>query len=125
MNSISILDYISTTKYKEYLVIDVRSDDFIGGNIIGAINIPSNQYNKIKLFVENKNNIIIHCMYSSIRGPGVVKRLVKDYPEKNIILLEGGFNKYFNEVIKINKTLIENYDLTCWNFSKEWKHKND
>lgn len=114
MEQISILKYISDTKFNKMTVLDVRGKDFIGGNIPKAINISSLSYDKIKKYVEPHSDIIVHCMYSSLRGPGVVKRLMRDYPSKNIILLEGGFNKYFNHMIKIDPSFIENLDLSLW-----------
>jgi rhodanese-related sulfurtransferase len=131
MNNISIKDFINNfdTEYKNYIVLDVRSIDFIGGNIPNAINIEALKYNEIKLLVENKNNIIVHCMYSSLRAPGVVNRLLDDYPNKNILLLNGGFNKYFNEIInnynKYYDKYIENLNFDYWEFNKDkrWIHK--
>jgi len=121
---VSITNFLNEDKYKQYKIIDVRGDDFKGGNIPGAINMESYNYlQKIKPFVDNNDNIIVHCMYSQVRGAGVYKRLINDFPNKNINLLEGGFNKYFNHVIKINKNLIENYDPNCWKFSN-YTYKN-
>jgi len=125
--SISITNLINNNIYKDYKIIDVRGVDFKGGNIPGAINLESHKYEeKIKPFVEKNDNIIVHCMYSQIRGAGVVKRLKKDFPEKNIKLLEGGFNKYFNHVINLNLELIENYNPDYWKLIKDtYKNIND
>jgi len=125
--SIPITEFINNNLYKDYKIIDVRGVDFKGGNIPGAINLESYFYDKkIKPFVENNDNIIVHCMYSQIRGAGVVKRLIVDFPNKNIKLLLGGFNKYFNYAININKNLIENYNPEYWNFNNNtYKNIND
>jgi Cdc25 family phosphatase len=125
--SLTITELLNNGLYKNYKIIDVRGEDFKGGNIPKAINLESYMYDKkIKPFVENNDNIIVHCMYSQIRGAGVVKRLTKDFPTKNIKLLEGGFNKYFNYVININKDLIENYNQEDWKLiDNTYKNIND
>lgn len=125
--SITVSEFLSNVIYRNYIIIDVRGIDFKGGNIPGAINLESHLYNqKIKPFVENNDNIIVHCMYSQVRGAGVQKRLLKDFPNKNIILLEGGFNKYLNHVINIDKNLIENFDDAFWMFNNNrYKNVND
>ncbi|KAH8553594.1 Rhodanese-like domain-containing protein [Umbelopsis sp. PMI_123] len=58
---------------KDYVIIDVRDHDFAGGNIPGAVNVPSRH------FIENVQNIIedykdvpqvfFHCALSQSRGP--------------------------------------------------------
>jgi len=130
MKSVKLIDYINNELYNNYTILDVRSDDFSGGNIPNAVNIPSHEYTKIKEFIKDKNNIIVHCMYSSVRGVGVVKRLTNDFPDKNIILLDGGFNKYFNFIINnkdIDISYIENLNRSLWilNNNNEFKHIRD
>ena len=129
MTYVSISDYITNNKtnYKDYIILDVRGDDFKGGNLKNAQNIKSTNYNEIKLFVHDKDNIIVHCMYSNVRGPGVAKLLKRDYPVKNIMILTGGFNKFFNDMINLDKNMIQNLDLIFWKKNKEqiWKHIND
>ena len=125
--SITVSEFLSNVIYRNYIIIDVRGIDFKGGNIPGAINLESHLYNqKIKPFVENNDNIIVHCMYSQVRGPGVQSRILKDFPNKNILLLEGGFSKYLNHVINIDKNLIENFDDAYWMFNNNrYKNVND
>ena len=52
MKYVSISDYITNNynNYKDYIILDVRGDDFPGGNIKNAKNIKSTNYNEIKLF---------------------------------------------------------------------------
>ena len=65
-------------------------------------------------------------MYSQVRGAGVAKRLKKDYPNKNIILLNGGFNGYFNHFINKQNENIENLDMKYWIFkNNKYKHIYD
>ena len=55
----------------DYLVVDVRDDDYRGGNIKGAINIPSEKF-MLKLHqliddTQNVSKIIFHCALSQQR----------------------------------------------------------
>jgi len=56
---------------KDYLVVDVRDDDYRGGNIKGGINVPSEKY-LLKLHqliddTQNISKIIFHCALSQQR----------------------------------------------------------
>ena len=70
------MDWMGSTEKEvgiDYIVIDVRTEDFIGGNIRDAINIPHDEFvsnipNIINNYYKTKN-IIFHCMYSMHRGP--------------------------------------------------------
>jgi len=124
--NLSLNDYIINNKYEYATIIDVRTEDFKGGNIPNAKNIKCTNYSDIKAYVENISSIIIHCMYSQIRGAGIAKRLKKDYPNKNIILLNGGFNEYFNNFINKQPEKIENLDMNFWVLKKNiYKHIYD
>lgn len=56
---------------KDYLIVDVRDDDYRGGNIKGAINIPSEKFTTelYQLIDDTKNasKIIFHCTLSQQR----------------------------------------------------------
>ena len=70
----------------DVLIIDVRGTDFKGGNIINGINMSYEKFNITdfeKIYDENnKKYIVIHCMYSSIRGPRIYK-LIIDFLESS------------------------------------------
>jgi rhodanese-related sulfurtransferase len=57
----------------EYVVVDVRDDDFRGGNIRGARNAPSRGFQgAVDALVADTRNvpvIVFHCMLSQERGP--------------------------------------------------------
>ena len=59
----------------DFVILDVRTPqfDYKGGKIVGAINIPSNIFDakihKSVIRYINYKNVIIHCMYSQMRGP--------------------------------------------------------
>ena len=59
------------TPAKDFLVIDVRDDDYAGGNIKGARNYPSREFllNVDKLVSETKNVpvMVFHCTLSQVR----------------------------------------------------------
>jgi len=56
---------------KDFLVVDVRDDDFVGGNIKGAVNLPSREFlmNVDGLVKDAKQVplIIFHCSLSQVR----------------------------------------------------------
>lgn len=58
---------------KDYVIIDVRDDDYRGGNITGAKNSPSSAFlaNVDELVKETKGIplVVFHCMLSQQRGP--------------------------------------------------------
>ena len=62
-------------------VIDVRNDDFEGGHIPGAINIPyGDEWNDDKFLegvvskVHTSDKVVFHCMKSQVRGPFCAKQ---------------------------------------------------
>lgn len=56
---------------KDYLVVDVRDDDYVGGNILKAQNWPSQTFMwKVNDLIENTkdiNIIVFHCALSQER----------------------------------------------------------
>lgn len=117
------------------IVIDVREDDFIGGNIINAINIPYTNFNfnNLNKILENidKKNIIVHCMYSSLRGPATYYKINKFLKDNNksleLYLLKDGFYNFINFCIKNNNLeYIENYNSEYWILEKKnYCHKSE
>ena len=65
------LETLIKSQSKAYLVIDVRDDDYRGGNIKGALNVPSEKF-MLKLHqliddTQNVSKIIFHCALSQQR----------------------------------------------------------
>ncbi|GAA5997508.1 uncharacterized protein JCM10292_000898 [Rhodotorula paludigena] len=59
---------------KDYQVVDVRDDDYRGGNIPGAIRAPSEERTdeSVKQLVDKLQGVpkvIFHCSLSQVRGP--------------------------------------------------------
>jgi rhodanese-related sulfurtransferase len=56
---------------KDYLVVDVRDDDFSGGNVKGCVNTPSSTfYDNVEDLVEKTKDVpmlIFHCTLSQQR----------------------------------------------------------
>ena len=69
---------------KDYCVIDVRDDDWEGGNIKGAHNAPSSQfYVQVHDLVQKTKavpTVVFHCALSQVRYvcPHRLSRLVPD-----------------------------------------------
>ncbi|GAA5989866.1 hypothetical protein JCM5350_006593 [Sporobolomyces pararoseus] len=59
---------------KDYQIVDVRDEDFRGGNIPGAINAPSEQRTEqtvqdLVTRLDKVPKVIFHCTLSQVRGP--------------------------------------------------------
>ncbi|KAI8971427.1 Rhodanese-like domain-containing protein [Mycotypha africana] len=113
---------------KDYVVIDVRGDDYIGGHIPGAINIPAGQmYDRVNDIITEYANVPIiyfHCALSQMRGPKsariyseTINNLGKNTTQQVKILrngFEGWHHRYRKEV-----DLIEDYDKNVWAWAIE------
>ena len=59
------------TPNKDFLVVDVRDDDYVGGNIKGCLNLPSRDFlmNVDGLVKQTKEVplVIFHCALSQVR----------------------------------------------------------
>ena len=65
------LEALIKSKATDYLVVDVRDDDYRGGNIKGGINIPSELFllklHKLIDDTQHVSKIVFHCAYSQLR----------------------------------------------------------
>jgi Cdc25 family phosphatase len=111
---------------KDYLVIDVRDDDYAGGNIPKGQNWPSRNFMwKADELVEKTKDVqmvVFHCTFSQERGP----KAARIYEEKRnqlpaqsadspheVLVLRGGFSK-FQAKYKDDAALVENWDKDVW-----------
>ncbi|CAG8574451.1 13567_t:CDS:2 [Ambispora gerdemannii] len=108
---------------KDYVVIDVREDDFEGGNIPGCVNVPSS------VFVDNLHQmikgysqvpqIIFHCALSQVRGPKSARiyqealTLNSIKTNQKILILSGGFVEW-QKRYKSDAELVEKYNEKFW-----------
>jgi len=114
---------------KDFLVVDVRDDDYAGGNIKGSLNQPSSQFlmNVDGLVKQTKEVpvVIFHCALSQARGPKAARIYAetrhnilqgKDI-DHEVIVLQGGFSQ-FQAKYKDDPTLVENWDKDVW--ASDW-----
>lgn len=84
-----LADIIKTKEAKkDYIIVDVRDDDFRGGNIRGAHNSPSNSFDsKVDELVKDTKDtpiVVFHCMLSQQRGPKAARVRIDRSPIINI-----------------------------------------
>jgi len=117
------------TPNKDFLVVDVRDDDYVGGNIKGSLHIPSGDFlMNVDGLVKRAKEVpivIFHCALSQARGP----KAARIYAETRRNILEGngisqdiailrdGFSQ-FQVKYKDDPVLVENWDKEVW--AMEW-----
>lgn len=92
------------------LVIDVRDEDFAGGHIRSAVNLPEENFvedDDVDAIVrrhQDEELIVFHCMFSQVRGPSCAKRFLSrmavvlaDAEKKpDVRVLTGGYQTFAN-----------------------------
>lgn len=72
---------------KDFVIVDVRDDDYMGGNIKGSLNRPSNEFLvSVDGLVRDTKDIplvIFHCTLSQIRGPKAAR--IYEETRKNVL----------------------------------------
>jgi len=112
---------------KDYIVVDVRDDDYGGGNILKGQNWPSHNFSwKVDQLVEKTKDVktvVFHCALSQIRGPKAARiyeetrnNLQAD-GQHEVLVLRGGFTQ-FQAKYKDDPALVENWDKDIWD--SEW-----
>jgi Cdc25 family phosphatase len=122
--------YIETDELAELLsdtdsqtvVVDVRDDDFYGGNIPGARNVPSRMWMNTSTVTELVNDlkdadtVVFHCMLSQVRGPTCARQFLSTMKDMNLegkpsvkVLYEGF--KGWRRRYRANPFMIENDDI--------------
>lgn len=90
------------------LIIDVRGDDFAGGHIRSAVNVPENDFqddDDVDALVEkykDQERIVFHCMMSQVRGPACARRflsrleikLENEEHKPKVEVLQGGYQLF-------------------------------
>ena len=96
-------------------VIDVRDSDFVGGHIVGCINVPVNTHDyrmpELVRTLKKQNTIVFHCALSQQRGPSSALNYCRERErmsekgelgiaddggdlKQRVYVLEGGFVKW-------------------------------
>lgn len=106
-------DQDSSAQTSTVQVIDVRGDDFVGGNIVGAHNSPSTQFHDdVKDLVKKYQDtpkVVFHCALSQVRGPKAARiysEIQKELnPEKKqeVYVLRDGFGG-FQQLYRVSNT---------------------
>jgi len=91
---------------QDYLVVDVRDDDYAGGNIKNALNLPSREFQMGVYNLVQKNAdvkvVVFHCALSQMRGPKAARiyeetrnnlNLAQEKPQE-IYVLSHGFTEF-------------------------------
>ncbi|KLT45155.1 Rhodanese-like protein [Cutaneotrichosporon oleaginosum] len=106
---------------KEWAVVDVRDDDFAGGNIVGALNYPSDTFmakiDELVKRMEGVPKVVFHCALSQVRGPKAARRyaearqlILKDTaPAQEVLVLREGFTG-FQSRYRNDQTLVEKFN---------------
>jgi len=115
-STIGVEDLVAALKDGQAIkVLDVRTDtEFASGHIAGAIHQTSEALlddasGEVttkdlieRLAKESVEKLVVHCMYSTNRGPAVVNSLTAATAELGVklevALLVGGFHKFMNTV---------------------------
>ncbi|KAK7048608.1 Rhodanese domain-containing protein [Favolaschia claudopus] len=116
---------------QDYLVVDVRDDDYAGGNIKDAFNLPSREFHTGVYDLAQKSAdvkvVVFHCALSQMRGPKAARIYEETRTNLNlaqaksqeVYILTHGFTG-FQQKFKDDPALIENWDKDVWENAEEW-----
>lgn len=69
-------------KSSSLTVIDVRDSDYIGGHIVGGINVPTNTHDykmpELARTLKDKDTVVFHCALSQQRGPSAALKYMRE-----------------------------------------------
>lgn len=117
------------------LVVDVREDDFRGGNVYNALNVPAHSFrqstSKVIEAAKDKKLVVFHCMQSQVRGPKCARIMAEHVAEAGlasfptIVILADGFSGWMQYVAdldeetraKVKSQLIANYVKSCHGYN--------
>ncbi|KAJ7486139.1 Rhodanese-like domain-containing protein [Mycena galericulata] len=116
---------------KDYLVVDVRDDDYAGGNIKHALNIPSREFQMSVYDLVQKSAdvevVVFHCALSQMRGPKAARiyeetrrnlNVAQEKPQE-VYVLRDGFTE-FQRKFKDDPALVENWEEEVWANADDW-----
>ena len=120
-------------EHPSLLIVDVRDDDAVGGNIKGSMHCPDSTFvpDGLQLVRDcltgghsaQETRVVFHCMESARRGPRCARRLydslneepLEGFSSSNIFVLKGGADLWIRRFWG-DKSLVEAYDDAFWGF---------
>ncbi|KAJ3071525.1 hypothetical protein HDU98_005190 [Podochytrium sp. JEL0797] len=103
----------------DYMVVDVRDGDFVGGNIKDAVNIPAHTLTadpaKTEPLLSVPKRLVFHCALSQVRGPKCANAYLREVGAaegQQVFVLQGGFADW--QAKYGDSSLTENYNKTLW-----------
>ncbi|KAK0641347.1 Rhodanese-like domain-containing protein [Cercophora newfieldiana] len=110
-------------------VVDVRDDDYIGGHIKGAQNVPSRTLDvmlpTLVRKLQYKETVVFHCALSQQRGPGAALQYIRERErmipsgevtkpvKQRVVVLDRGFVGW-QEEYGTDERLTEGYRKELW-----------
>ncbi|ORX33791.1 Rhodanese-like domain-containing protein [Kockovaella imperatae] len=105
---------------KDIAVVDVRDDDFAGGNIVSAVNVPSSTFHDsvggLVKRLEKCPSVVFHCALSQQRGPKAARiyaetreASLSSPPTQQIYVLRDGFTG-FQSKFRNDPELVEKFN---------------
>ncbi|KAI5477796.1 M-phase inducer phosphatase, protein tyrosine phosphatase [Pseudohyphozyma bogoriensis] len=128
---------------KDVLIVDVRDDDYHGGNIPGAVRAPSElrtEASVTELVKQYKDvpRVIFHCALSQVRGPKAARIYAEELArqqlgsatstgegnsfsvnpfssstQQEVLVLREGFTGW-QSLYRKDPALVENFDVQVW-----------
>ncbi|KAJ2064082.1 Cdc25 phosphatase Ibp1 [Coemansia sp. S146] len=116
---------------RDYIVIDSRDTDFVGGHIPGAANVPAHDLLwRVQGLIDKYQRtplVVFHCAQSQVRGPKSARRYLDAVNERlettphgsplhnqQVKVLRGGFNFWYKRYSLADPDLIEGFDQKLW-----------
>ncbi|KXN71168.1 Rhodanese-like protein [Conidiobolus coronatus NRRL 28638] len=108
---------------KDYVVVDVRDSDRIGGHILNSINVPAHEIKERAdlLVAQNQGigKVIFHCALSQVRGPKSARiyndalNLTGNENGQEVYVLRGGFTE-FQRFYRDDAKLVDAFNKELW-----------
>jgi hypothetical protein len=103
------------------LIIDVRGEDFEGGHIRSAVNVPEDDFeddddvDALVTKYKDQERIVFHCMMSQVRGPKCARRFLS----RMAVVLDGQEHQPRVEVLTGGFQLFERVRTGRW---RDFRH---
>ena len=89
---VSYIDPSEIAAHPSAIVVDVRDSDYdTDGHLRRSVNIPLHMFRENQGVLAGYNEIICYCQQSRQRGPYFAMKCNELWPEKNVMVVNGGF----------------------------------